>query len=479
MSTGFDLCKQITPAVRGRCETWNFIRSFASHWVTSLEEADGYSESVLSAAEERLGISLPAALKEAYALFGCRSDLTRNQEYLLEPTALYIDHDALIFRHENQGAALWGILLADLQHPDPPVYHRRCLVDNVMEEWKIWLGRFSLACLDLILWESLYGSRMPTELRESDDKDLAVVEQLFSELPSFEGSDSYTPFGVRWFTGTDLLLCYTGFDLRGCPCVGWAPDYHGGEGGESTGQWILRVLPSKTPGENSPFSVFLVKAYHSDVTSRAAIAATIEQITTEFGNGQLDVVVAHAGVCTNCPNLEYDEETWARDNRVNYDGVMWTAQAAGKVFQKQGKGNLIITASVSSILVNIPQTQVAYNASKAAVVHLAQSLAVEWTEFARVNCVSPGFIMTKMLTQQPKELFEKWLGMIPGRRICDPAELKGAYVFLASDSCCYMTGANIVIDGGYTLTTSSIQIEGSVTCMGIVDVTFALGISGS
>lgn len=138
-----------------------------------------------------------------------------------------------------------------------------------------------------------------------------------------------------------------------------------------------------------------VKAYHSDVMSRARIAATIEQIVTEFGNGQLDVVVANAGVCTNCPNLEYDEETWARDNRVNYDGVMWTAQAAGKVFKRQGKGNLIITASVSSILVNIPQTQVAYNASKAAVVHLAKSLAVEWTEFARVNCISPGFIMTK------------------------------------------------------------------------------------
>lgn len=100
-------------------------------------------------------------------------------------------------------------------------------------------------------------------------------------------------------------------------------------------------------------------------------------------------------MCTNCPNLEYTEETWRRDNGVNYDGVMWTAQAAGKIFKRQGKGNLVITASVSSILVNIPQTQVAYNASKAAAVHLAKSLAVEWTDFARVNCISPGFIMTK------------------------------------------------------------------------------------
>ncbi|KAJ6083122.1 hypothetical protein N7467_007257 [Penicillium canescens] len=194
-----------------------------------------------------------------------------------------------------------------------------------------------------------------------------------------------------------------------------------------------------------------VWAYQSDVTKRSEIAATINQIAEEFGNGRLDIVIANAGTCTNFPALDYDEESFGRDNRVNYDGVMWTAQAAGKIFKKQGNGNLIITASVSSILVNIPQTQAAYNASKAAAVHLAKSLAVEWTEFARVNCISPGFIMTKMLSQQPQELFEKWLAMIPGRRICDPAELKGAYVFLASDACCYMTGSNIIIDGGYTL----------------------------
>ncbi|KAJ5389002.1 uncharacterized protein N7496_000070 [Penicillium cataractarum] len=192
-----------------------------------------------------------------------------------------------------------------------------------------------------------------------------------------------------------------------------------------------------------------IQAYQSDVAVRSEIAATINKVAEDFG--KLDVVIANAGTCTNRPNLEYDEESWARDNRVNYDGVMWTAQAAGKIFKKQGKGNLIITASVSAILVNIPQTQAAYNASKAAAVHLAKSLAVEWTDFARVNCISPGFMLTKMLTQQPAELMAKWMSMIPGGRICDPAELKSAYVFLASDACCYMTGSNIVIDGGYTL----------------------------
>ncbi|KAJ2893398.1 putative short chain dehydrogenase reductase family [Zalerion maritima] len=194
-----------------------------------------------------------------------------------------------------------------------------------------------------------------------------------------------------------------------------------------------------------------IQAYQSDVSSRHRIAETLNQIADEFGKGRLDIMVANSGVCANIPSLDYTERDWKHNNGVNLDGVMWTAQAAGKIFKKQGKGNLIVTASVSAILVNIPQNQVAYNASKAAVVHLAKSLAVEWTEFARVNCISPGFVQTEMLDFQPKELRDQWMNTIPGRRICQPAELKSAYVFLASDACCYMTGANIVIDGGYTL----------------------------
>ncbi|KAK2615945.1 hypothetical protein N8I77_002666 [Diaporthe amygdali] len=193
-----------------------------------------------------------------------------------------------------------------------------------------------------------------------------------------------------------------------------------------------------------------VLAYQSDVRSRASIAATVDQIVADFG--RLDVMVANSGVCADISSLEYTEETWKDNNSVNLDGVMWTAQAAGKVFKQQGRGNLIITTSVSATLVNIPQRQAAYNSSKAAAVHLAKSLAVEWVEFARVNCVSPGFIETDMLYTQPEERFKKWMEMIPGKRMAETSELKGVYVFLASDACCYMTGADIIVDGGYTLT---------------------------
>jgi sorbose reductase len=138
-----------------------------------------------------------------------------------------------------------------------------------------------------------------------------------------------------------------------------------------------------------------VQAYKSDVADRNAISATIDKIVKEFGKGRLDVMVANAGVCANVDSLEYDEDSWKHMNSVNYDGVMWTAQAAGKVFKKQGRGSLIITASVSAHLVNVPQTQAAYNSSKAGTLQLAKSLAVEWADFARVNCVSPGYVHTE------------------------------------------------------------------------------------
>lgn len=188
-----------------------------------------------------------------------------------------------------------------------------------------------------------------------------------------------------------------------------------------------------------------VEAYQSDVTDQARIEDTIQHIVKTFGNGQLDVMVANAGVCQNVQSLKYTKDTWDYINKVNYDGVMWTAIPAGKIFKQQGRGSLIVTASVSAGLVNVPQTQAAYNASKAAALLLAKSLAVEWADFARVNCVSPGYVHTEsessyrikpgiqgkpanvdlVITKQPKELMSRWLGMIPGGRTCLPQELKG------------------------------------------------------
>lgn len=143
-----------------------------------------------------------------------------------------------------------------------------------------------------------------------------------------------------------------------------------------------------------------VKAYRCDVKSKANVEAVVSKAAEELGNGTLDICVANAGIAAHISALEYAEDDWRAMLDVNFHGAFWTAQAAARLFERQwraggsGRASIVFTASVSALLVNIPQKQAAYNASKAAVVHLAKSLAVEWVDFARVNCVSPGFIST-------------------------------------------------------------------------------------
>jgi sorbose reductase len=144
-----------------------------------------------------------------------------------------------------------------------------------------------------------------------------------------------------------------------------------------------------------------VSAYQCEVQDSAAIGATVDSVLAEFG--RLDIVVANAGVTLEKDALEYTPDEFRRVMSVNLDGAFYTAQAAGRAFrgQKEGVnakafdgGSLIVTSSVSSHLVNLPQKQAAYNASKAGIEQLAKCLAVEWVRFARVNCVCPGFIAT-------------------------------------------------------------------------------------
>ncbi|KAI8961181.1 NAD(P)-binding protein [Daldinia sp. FL1419] len=202
----------------------------------------------------------------------------------------------------------------------------------------------------------------------------------------------------------------------------------------------------------------LVKAYKCDVRSQAEIEAVVNAVAKEVGGGRLDILVANAGVTANIAALDYKEDKFREIFDINVNGAFWTAQAAARVFEKQSKADgqphrasIIFTGSVSAALVNIPQNQAVYNASKAALVHFGKSLAVEWVDFARVNIVSPGYIETEMLDVHPKEWRSQWIGMIPGRRFCKPSELKGAYVFLASDASSYVTGVDLIVDGGFRL----------------------------
>lgn len=131
------------------------------------------------------------------------------------------------------------------------------------------------------------------------------------------------------------------------------------------------------------------------------------------------------------------------------DGVVYCAKYAGEVFKRQGFGNLIITSSMSGHIVNVPVDQPVYNATKAYVTHFGKSLAREWREFARVNIVSPGFFDTKM-GAGPAAINEAYRMAALGRQ-GHVKEIKGLYLYLASDASTYTTGSDIIIDGGYVL----------------------------
>ncbi|KAH8711826.1 L-xylulose reductase-like protein [Phaeosphaeriaceae sp. PMI808] len=189
------------------------------------------------------------------------------------------------------------------------------------------------------------------------------------------------------------------------------------------------------------------KAYSIDITDARAVQSGIASVLADFG--RIDVFVANAGTGDSKPLLEQTLESYSALMKTNVDGPVHCSKYAGEVFKKQGFGNLILTSSISAHIVNVPVDQPIYNAGKAFVSHLGKSLAREWREFARVNIVSPGFFDTKM-GAGPLVMTEG-LRMIPLGRQGDVKEIKGLFLYLASDASSYMTGSDVLIDGGYVL----------------------------
>jgi len=189
------------------------------------------------------------------------------------------------------------------------------------------------------------------------------------------------------------------------------------------------------------------KAYSVNVTDAEAVKSHLDKVVEEFG--QIDVFVANAGTGDSQPLLEQSLDAYRNLMAVNVDGPVYCAKYAGQIFKKQGFGNLILTGSISSHIVNVPVDQPIYNGSKAFITHMGKSLAREWRDFARVNIVSPGFFDTKM-GAGPKVITEG-LRMIPLGRQGDVREIKGVFLFLASNASSYVTGSDYLIDGGYVL----------------------------
>ncbi len=189
-------------------------------------------------------------------------------------------------------------------------------------------------------------------------------------------------------------------------------------------------------------------ALKADVSDPEDVNKMMDSILNAFGT--LDIAFNNAGICecSKAEDMTYD--SWMRVINVNLTGVFLTSQAAGRVMIKKGSGSIINTASMSGHIVNDPQRQCAYNASKAGVIMLTKSLAVEWAPYnVRVNCISPGYIATNM-TKKEDPLVPTWLAVTPMKRLGTPEELQGIVVYLASDASTFTTGSDIVIDGGFT-----------------------------
>jgi NAD(P)-dependent dehydrogenase (short-subunit alcohol dehydrogenase family) len=191
-------------------------------------------------------------------------------------------------------------------------------------------------------------------------------------------------------------------------------------------------------------------AVEADVTNPAAVERAVATVVAEFG--RVDVLVNNAGFCIHKPALEVSYLEWRQVMDINVDGVWHCSQAFGREMVDQGSGSIINIGSISAQIVNRPQWQPAYNASKAAVHQLTKSLAAEWAPYGvRVNALAPGYIKTEMAPVDRPEFRRHWIEDAPMQRYGRPEELGPSVVYLASPASAFMTGSVLVVDGGYTV----------------------------
>jgi NAD(P)-dependent dehydrogenase (short-subunit alcohol dehydrogenase family) len=191
-------------------------------------------------------------------------------------------------------------------------------------------------------------------------------------------------------------------------------------------------------------------AFDVDVTKPDQVATMVAQVTDRLG--PIDVLVNNAGVCYHAPALEVTLDEWHSVMDVNVNGVWYCAQAVGRQMVERKTGTIVNIGSMSGFIVNRPQMQPGYNASKAAVHHLTRSLAAEWAPFnVRVNAIAPGYMKTLMSPVDEPEYRQHWIEDAPMLRYGYPEELGPTLVYLASDASRFVTGTILVVDGGYSL----------------------------
>lgn len=193
-----------------------------------------------------------------------------------------------------------------------------------------------------------------------------------------------------------------------------------------------------------------VVAVNGDIADGSAVQGVIARAVDLLGG--LDILVNNAGTGVHKAALDLSEDEWDDIFDLNVKAMWRCSQEAARHMTANGGGVMVNVGSMSGLIVNRPQWQAAYNASKAAVHHLTKSLAAEWAPLGiRVNALAPGYVKTELAPVDRPDLRQYWVEEAPMRRYALPEEIAPAAVFLASDASSFMTGSVVVIDGGYTL----------------------------